>query len=54
MREACAFYNLSQSGGKERCFKRLWEFQKRLELQTALAAAREAEAAEQREPDLKS
>jgi hypothetical protein len=50
MREACAFYNLSQSGGKERCFKRLWEFQKRLELQTALAAAREAEAAEQREP----
>lgn len=48
--ETCAIYNLSQPGGKERCFKRLWEFQKRLELQTALAAAREAEAAEQREP----
>lgn len=50
MRDACAFYNLSQSGGKERCFKRLWDFQKRWELQTALAATREAEAAEQREP----
>ena len=50
MREACGFYNIGTSGGKERCFKRLWEFQKRLELQTALAAARETEAAEIREP----
>ena len=27
-REACAFFNLSQSGGKDRCLKRLWEHQK--------------------------
>eukprot|EP00435_Cladocopium_sp_Y103_P055226 s2135_g18.t1 len=42
--EACAFFHLSQSGSKERCFKRLWEHQKRLDLQTALAAARGTEA----------
>eukprot|EP00435_Cladocopium_sp_Y103_P063886 s153_g25.t1 len=35
---------------EERCFQRLWEYQKRLELQTALAAARETEAAQRREP----
>ena len=51
LREACAFYSLSQSGGKERCFKRLWEHQKKLELQTALSAARETEAEQQRKPN---
>ena len=51
LREACGFYNLSQSGGKERCFKRLWEYQKKLELQTALAAARETEAEQMRQPN---
>eukprot|EP00435_Cladocopium_sp_Y103_P011979 s2028_g3.t1 len=50
LREACGFYGISRSGSKERCFKRLWEFQKRLELQTALTAARETEAAQKREP----
>ena len=40
MREACTFYQLSTSGGKKRCFERLWEFQKRLELQTALMQQR--------------
>ena len=50
MREACSFFQLSTSGGKKRCFERLWEFQKRLELQTALIAAKEAEAAQQRLP----
>jgi hypothetical protein len=24
MREACSFYQLSTSGGKKRCFERLW------------------------------
>jgi hypothetical protein len=52
LREACAFFNLSQSGGKDdRCFKRLWEHQKKLELQTALAAARETEAEQRRQPN---
>jgi hypothetical protein len=50
LREACAFFNLSQSGGKDRCFKRLWEHQKKLELQTALAA-RETEAEQKRQPN---
>ena len=50
LREACAFYNLSQSGSKRRCFDRLWEHQKRLELQVVLAAARETEAEQQRQP----
>ena len=50
LREACAFYNLSQSGSKRRCFDRLWEYQKRLELQVVLAAARENEAEQQHQP----
>ena len=50
MREACAFYNISQSVSKKICFKRLWEYQKRLELQVVLSAAREAEAEQQRQP----
>ena len=50
LREACAFYNLSQSGSKSRCFDRLWEHQKRLELQIVLSAARETEAEQQRQP----
>ena len=51
LRQGCAFYGLSQSGAKERCFKRLWEHQKKLELQTALTAARETEAEQQRLPN---
>ena len=50
MREARTFYQLSSSGGKKRCFERLWEFQKRLELQTALIAVKEAEMSQQRAP----
>lgn len=50
MPQVHAFYHLSSSGGKSRCFQRLWDFQKKLELQTALAAAREAEASQQRLP----
>eukprot|EP00435_Cladocopium_sp_Y103_P015276 s4186_g3.t1 len=50
MREACRFYQISSSGGKQRCFQRLWDFQKKLELQTALMAAREAEASQLRLP----
>lgn len=50
MRQACSFYGISSSGSKQRCFSRLFEYQKRLELQSILGAAREAELAEQREP----
>ena len=50
MREACSFFDLSTSGSKERCFKRLLEHQKKVELQLILGAAREAQAAEERQP----
>ena len=50
MREACTFYNLSTSGSRDRCFKRLFEHQKKLELQIVLGAAREAQAAQERLP----
>ena len=53
MREACSFDQILSTvnfGGKKRCFERLWKFQKRLELQTALIAAKEAEASQQRLP----
>ena len=50
MREACSFYNLSTSGSCDRCFKRLFEHQKKLELQVVLGAAREAQALQERLP----
>ena len=50
MRDACTFYNLSTSGSRDRCFKRLFEHQKKLELQIVLGAAREAQAAQERLP----
>ena len=50
MREACSFDKLSTSGSKDRYFKRLLEHQKKLELQLILGAAREAQAAEERQP----
>ena len=50
MREACQFYHVSTSGGKARCFQRLWDFQKKLELQTALAAAKASQASQERLP----
>jgi len=50
MRGVCSFYNLSTSGSKDKCFKRLLEHQKKAELQLILGAAREAQAAEERQP----
>ena len=40
MRTACEFCNIAKSGGKKRCFQRLWDFQKQLELQAIMGAAR--------------
>ena len=50
LRAACEFYNLSKSGSKTKCFQRLWEFQKQMELHAVMGAARDAEAQDQREP----
>ena len=50
MRTACEFCNIAKSGGKKRCFQRLWDFQKQLELQAVMGAARNAEAEMMREP----
>lgn len=49
LKETCAFYNLVPADSTERCFEPLWEFQKRFELQTTLAASK-PEAPLQREP----
>ena len=43
LRDACGYYKLSTSGSKARCFSRLLEHAKKLELQVILAAARAAE-----------
>ena len=50
LRQACTYYNISTSGSKTRCFSRLLEHQKRLELQTLVAAARNAEQEQRRQP----
>ena len=42
LRTGCTYYNLSTSGGKQRCFQRILEHQKRLELELILAASRDA------------
>ena len=50
LRQACSYYNISTSGSKARCFTRLVERQKRLELQALVAAARNAESEQGRQP----
>ena len=42
LRAACSTYGISQSGGKARCFARLLNHQKNLELQTITHAAQDA------------
>ena len=42
LRAACSTYGISQSGGKARCFSRLLNHQKNLELQTITHAAQDA------------
>ena len=41
LRAGCAFYNLSSSGSKVKCFQRIAEHQKRLELEMVMAAAKD-------------
>ena len=50
LRAGCQFYNLSQSGSKLKCFQRLIDHQKKLELELVLASARDAQQQLQRHP----
>ena len=50
LKTACNHYGISSSGSKLKCFQRLWDYQSKLELQTVLSVAREAEAEQSRQP----
>ena len=50
LRAGCAFYNLSSSGSKVKCFQRIAEHQKRLELEMVMAAAKDNQKELEREP----
>ena len=43
LRAGCTFYGLSTSGSKQRCFQRLLDHQKKLELDMVLAASKDAQ-----------
>ena len=50
LRAACTHYNLSTSGGKDKCYKRLVGHMKQLELELIDAAAHRMDANLQRDP----
>ena len=50
LRAGCSFYSFSTSGSKSKCFKRLVEHSKKLELDMVMAAAREAVNQQERSP----
>ena len=50
LRAGCAFYGVSSSGSKMKCFKRLIEHSKKLELDMVMAAAKEAQDQQERHP----
>eukprot|EP00435_Cladocopium_sp_Y103_P056449 s2990_g19.t1 len=50
LRAGLSFYNLSTSGSKQKCFTKLPNHAKRLELETVTAAAKNAQMDEQRVP----
>ena len=50
LRAGCQFYNLSTSGSKQRCFQRLVDHQKKLELELVMSASRDAQQQLQRQP----
>lgn len=54
MRTACEFYSIAKSGGKQRVFQQLVDFQRNLELQAITGAAREAERQLERKPNEQS
>ena len=50
LRAGCSFYGLFTSGSKSKCFKRLLEHSKNLELDMVMAAARESQRSQERHP----
>ena len=50
LRAGCSFYKLSTSGSKMKCFKRLLEHSKKLELDMVMSAARESQRSQERHP----
>ena len=50
LRAGCSFYGISSSGSKQKCFKRLIEHSKKLELESVMAAAKEAFEQQERHP----
>ena len=50
LRAGCSFYNLSTSGPKQRCFQRILDHQKKLELEMVLAASKDAQQQMERQP----
>ena len=51
LRAACSFYNLSTSGSKSKCYKRLVNYLKQMELETAREAVNSYGRAHRREPN---
>eukprot|EP00435_Cladocopium_sp_Y103_P063067 s2135_g24.t1 len=49
LRAGCSFYNLSSSGSKQKCFQRLLDHSKKLDLEMISAAAKEAQRQEGRD-----
>ena len=50
LRAGCAFYGVSSSGSKTKCFQRLVDHAKKLELEMVMAASREAQRDQERPP----
>ena len=50
LRAGCSFYGVSSSGSIQKCFKRLIEHSKKLELELVMAAAKEAFEQQERHP----
>ena len=50
LRAGCSFYGLSSSGSKSKCFERLLNHSKKLELDMIMAAAKESKRQEERDP----
>ena len=50
LRARCTFYNLSTSGSKQRCFQRIMEHLKKIELAMVMATAKDAKQEMERQP----
>ena len=50
LRTGCTFFNLSTSGSKQRCFQRIVDHLKKVELETMMATAKAAQNEMERQP----